>query len=35
MYIVKSIVEELGGEIKVKSKLNNGTTFIVRLRPVI
>ena len=35
LYIVKSIVEELGGEIKVKSKLNNGTTFIVRLRPVI
>jgi signal transduction histidine kinase len=35
LYIVKSIVEELGGEIEVKSKLNNGTTFIVRLRPVI
>ncbi len=34
LYIVNSIVEELGGKIEVKSELNKGTTFIVRLRPV-
>ena len=33
LYIVKSIIEELGGKIEVKSELNKGTTFIVRLRP--
>jgi len=33
LYIVKSIIEELGGKIEVKSKLNHGTTFIVHLRP--
>ena len=32
LYIVKSIVEELGGKIDVKSELNNGTTFIVHLK---
>ncbi|NOT06516.1 MAG: PAS domain S-box protein [Anaerolineales bacterium] len=32
LYIVKSIVEELGGKIEVKSELNKGTTFMVRLR---
>jgi signal transduction histidine kinase len=32
LYIVKSIVEELGGTICVKSVLNEGTTFIVSLR---
>jgi signal transduction histidine kinase len=33
LYIVKSIVEELGGKIEVRSELNKGTTFIVSLRP--
>jgi PAS domain S-box-containing protein len=32
LYIVKSIVDELGGRIEVKSELNQGTTFIVYLR---
>jgi signal transduction histidine kinase len=32
LYIVKSIVGELGGRIEVKSELNQGTTFIVSLR---
>jgi len=32
LYIVKSIVEELGGKIHVESELNKGTTFIVTLR---
>ena len=32
LYIVKSIVDELGGKIDVVSELNQGTTFIVRLR---
>lgn len=32
LYIVKSIVDELGGKIEVKSELNQGTTFIVYLR---
>ena len=32
LYIVKSIVEELGGKIKVESELNKGTTFTVTLR---
>jgi len=32
LYIVKSIVEELGGEIRVESVLNQGTTFTVRLK---
>jgi signal transduction histidine kinase len=32
LYIVKSIVEELGGTIQVKSVLNQGTTFIVSLK---
>jgi two-component system sensor histidine kinase/response regulator len=31
LYIVKSIVEELGGQIHVESILNKGTTFIVSL----
>jgi PAS domain S-box-containing protein len=35
LYIVKSIIEELGGTIEVKSELNKGTAFIVRLRPAI
>ncbi len=34
LYIVKSIIEELGGKIEVKSEINNGTTFIVHLKPV-
>jgi len=33
LYIVKSIVEELGGKISVKSELNMGTAFIVSLMP--
>jgi signal transduction histidine kinase len=33
LYIVKSVVEELGGRIEVKSELNAGTTFTVRLKP--
>ncbi|HUG33916.1 MAG TPA: ATP-binding protein [Anaerolineales bacterium] len=33
LYIVKSIVEELGGSIHVKSAINQGTTFIVTLIP--
>jgi two-component system sensor histidine kinase/response regulator len=32
LYIVKSIVEELGGNITVESELNEGTTFIISLR---
>ena len=32
LYIVKSIVDELGGRIEVKSELNQGTTFTVYLR---
>jgi two-component system, sensor histidine kinase and response regulator len=32
LYIVKSIVEELGGKIHVESELNKGTTFIVSLQ---
>jgi signal transduction histidine kinase len=32
LYIVKSIVDELGGRINVKSELNMGTTFIISLR---
>ncbi|MCA2001456.1 MAG: hypothetical protein LDL51_06300 [Chloroflexi bacterium] len=31
LYIVKSIIDELGGRIEVKSELNRGTTFIVSL----
>jgi two-component system sensor histidine kinase/response regulator len=31
LYIVKSIVEELGGQVHVESILNKGTTFIVSL----
>jgi len=32
LYIVKSIVEELGGNIDVKSETHKGTTFIVHLK---
>ncbi len=32
LYIVKSIVEELGGKIEVQSELTKGTTFIVHLK---
>ncbi len=32
LYIVKSIVQELGGSISVQSRVNRGTTFTVRLR---
>jgi two-component system phosphate regulon sensor histidine kinase PhoR len=32
LYIVKSIVEELGGKIKVASEINKGTKFIVSLK---
>jgi len=32
LYIVKSIVEELGGTIHVSSVLNQGTTFTVSLK---
>lgn len=32
LYIVKSIIEELGGTIRVKSVVNQGTTFAVRLK---
>jgi signal transduction histidine kinase len=32
LYIVKSIVDELGGSIQVESAVNEGTTFIVTLR---
>lgn len=34
LYIVKSIIEELGGTIHVRSVLNQGTTFIVSLKRV-
>jgi PAS domain S-box-containing protein len=34
LYIVKSIVEELGGKIKVASEINKGTKFIVSLKMV-
>ncbi len=32
LYVVKSIVNELGGTIEVESELNKGTTFIIHLR---
>jgi signal transduction histidine kinase len=32
LYIVKTIVEELGGSIEVKSVINQGTKFFVRLK---
>ncbi|MBL8079561.1 MAG: PAS domain S-box protein [Anaerolineales bacterium] len=32
LYIVKSIVDELGGSIKVESELNKGTMFVVTLK---
>ena len=32
VYIVKSIVDELGGSIKVESELNKGTMFVVTLK---
>ncbi len=32
LYIVKSIIEELGGKIDVQSELNKGTAFIVSLK---
>jgi signal transduction histidine kinase len=32
LYIVKSIIDELGGAISVKSEVNQGTTFTVSLR---
>jgi signal transduction histidine kinase len=32
LYIVKSIIEELGGKIDVRSELNQGTTFTVHLK---
>ena len=32
LYIVKSIIDELGGTISVVSEVNHGTTFTVRLR---
>jgi len=31
LYIVKSIVDELGGSLRVESELNQGTTFIISL----
>ena len=34
LYIVKTIVDELGGDIKVTSEMNKGTTFTVTLRRV-
>ena len=33
LYIVKSIVEELGGSIQVESVLKQGTTITVSLKP--
>jgi len=35
LYIVKTIIEELGGDIEVKSELNHGTTLIVHLRSAV
>ena len=32
LYIVKSIIDELKGEIKVESEINQGTTFIITLK---
>ncbi len=32
LYIVKSIVDEIGGNIRVESELNRGTTFIISLQ---
>ena len=32
LYIVKSIVDELGGNIRVESEVNKGTTFIITLQ---
>lgn len=34
LYIVKSIIDELGGEITVKTEINKGTTFTVTLNTV-
>ncbi len=34
LYIVKSIIDELSGEIKVKTEINKGTTFTVTLNTV-
>jgi signal transduction histidine kinase len=34
LYIVKSIIEELGGTIRVRSAPNEGTSFVVTLKPV-
>jgi signal transduction histidine kinase len=34
LYIVKSIVDELGGKITVESLVNQGTTFTVTLKKV-
>ncbi|HET7142776.1 MAG TPA: PAS domain-containing sensor histidine kinase [Anaerolineales bacterium] len=33
LYIVKSIIEELGGKLDVESEINHGTTLIVHLKP--
>ena len=33
LYIVESIIEELGGKIDVESEINHGTTLIVHLKP--
>lgn len=33
LYIVKSIIEELGGKIRVDSEINKGTKFTVSLKP--
>jgi len=35
LYIVKSIIDELGGTISVISEVNKGTTFTVRLRKAV
>jgi signal transduction histidine kinase len=35
LYIVKSIIEALGGKISVESKQNQGTTFVVALKNAV
>lgn len=35
LYLVKKLVENSGGKIKVNSKLNQGTEFVIYLKPIV